>query len=105
MTAAPIRTCLGCRARRPKTAMLRLVRRAGGVVAVDPRRTAGGRGAYVCEDPGCLERAMRGGRLAHAFRAPSDPGPELRGVAGPPAGEPERRRPERRSRAAAAARA
>ena len=100
----PIRTCLGCRARRPTTAMLRLVRGAGGVVVVDRRRTAGGRGAYVCEDPGCLERAVRGGRLAHAFRAPSDPGPELRGGAGAPATEPvERRRRERRARTAAGA--
>jgi predicted RNA-binding protein YlxR (DUF448 family) len=34
---------------------------------VDPNGP--GRGAYVCAEPGCLEKALKGGRLGHAFRA------------------------------------
>jgi predicted RNA-binding protein YlxR (DUF448 family) len=50
--------------------MLRLVRAADGRVSAD--RTAPGRGAYVCHDPECQERALKPGRLAHAFRRPSE---------------------------------
>ena len=72
MTApqTPIRTCLGCRRRRPKSEMRRLVRRTDG--RVDTDGAASGRGAYVCPDAECLERALKPGRLAHAFRKPSE---------------------------------
>jgi len=64
----PIRTCLGCRQRRPKRELVRLVRRADGVVACDASRAAPGRGAYVCADAACLERALKAGRLSQALR-------------------------------------
>jgi uncharacterized protein len=64
----PIRTCLGCRQRRPKRSLVRLVRRSDDVVAVDVAGMAPGRGAYVCADPACLERALKTGRLAQALR-------------------------------------
>jgi predicted RNA-binding protein YlxR (DUF448 family) len=51
--------------------MLRLVRRADGRVETDGA-AGGGRGAYVCADVDCLERALKPGRLAHAFRKPSE---------------------------------
>jgi uncharacterized protein len=66
----PTRTCLGCRRRRPKREMVRLVRRTDG--QVDAERAAPGRGAYVCAEMECLERALKPGRLAHAFREPSE---------------------------------
>jgi len=46
---------------------VRLVRRADGRVVVDA--SGPGRGAYVCAEPGCVERALKTGRLGHAFRA------------------------------------
>ncbi|MGH7393087.1 MAG: YlxR family protein [Candidatus Rokuibacteriota bacterium] len=64
--AAPARTCVGCRRIRPKQELIRLVRRPGGAVVRDP--AGPGRGAYVCDDPACMERALKGGRLAQAFR-------------------------------------
>lgn len=73
MSAEPVRTCLGCRRARPKGALVRLVRRADGVVVRDPTGRAAGRGAYVCADPACLERALQRARLAHAFRKPCEP--------------------------------
>jgi predicted RNA-binding protein YlxR (DUF448 family) len=45
------------------------VRGNDGVVAVDVGGTGAGRGAYVCAEPECAERALKAGRLAHAFRA------------------------------------
>jgi uncharacterized protein len=65
----PTRTCLGCRQRRAKRELVRLARRPDGVVVVDADGSRPGRGAYVCAEVECVERALRTGRLAHAFRA------------------------------------
>jgi len=46
------------------------VRGEDGVVTADVGGTGAGRGAYVCAEPECAERALKAGRLAHAFRAP-----------------------------------
>jgi predicted RNA-binding protein YlxR (DUF448 family) len=45
------------------------VRGADGHVAVDAGAARPGRGAYVCAEAGCVERALKTGKLAHAFRA------------------------------------
>jgi uncharacterized protein len=76
MTNEPTRTCLGCRGRKAKRDMVRLVRADGGTVVVDGGGGAG-RGAYVCADSACLERALRGGRLSHAFKRQCEAGPGL----------------------------
>ena len=73
MTAAPQRTCIGCRKVRPQAALLRLVRGPDGRVHVDSDGRAGGRGAYVCLDPGCMGKALHAGRLGHAFKRPCEP--------------------------------
>ena len=70
MKHVPIRTCVGCRQRRPKRELVRLVRRTDGVVVRDASGGAAGRGAYMCIEAVCLERAMKGGRLAQALRGP-----------------------------------
>ena len=77
MRTAPRRTCLGCRQVRPKGALVRLVRGPDGRVVTDPDGRGVGRGAYVCADAECMERALSRGRLTHAFRAPSEAGPDL----------------------------
>jgi uncharacterized protein len=69
VTHVPMRTCLGCRRRRAKRELVRLARRPDGIVVVDTAGTGPGRGAYVCGEPECVERALKAGRLAHAFRA------------------------------------
>jgi uncharacterized protein len=73
VTAAPQRTCIGCRKVRRKAMLLRLVRGADGQVHVDSGGRAEGRGAYVCPDPGCLGKALHAGRLGHAFKRPCEP--------------------------------
>ena len=74
----PARTCLGCRRVGPKASLVRLRRRPDGVVVVDRAGRAGGRGAYVCADVVCVERALQRGRLKHAFRTSScEAGAEL----------------------------
>ncbi len=71
MTREPERTCVGCRGRSGKAALLRLAISAGRVV-VDKRGTVSGRGAYVHLDPGCLRLALDRGALAHALATALD---------------------------------
>lgn len=62
---APERTCVGCRKARPKTDLKRLVVVQGRVVT-DRTGTLPGRGAYVCPNVGCAEKARP--RLGRALR-------------------------------------
>ncbi|HEX6131061.1 MAG TPA: YlxR family protein [Actinomycetota bacterium] len=64
----PERTCVGCRVRAPKRSLLRIVRRPGGAVDVDPRGSAPGRGAYVHRAQACVDAALRRAALARALR-------------------------------------
>jgi predicted RNA-binding protein YlxR (DUF448 family) len=48
----PVRTCVGCAARAPQATLVRLVAREGRL-AVDLRRRASGRGAYLHREATC----------------------------------------------------
>jgi predicted RNA-binding protein YlxR (DUF448 family) len=74
---APLRTCLGCRRSRPQRELLRIVRTPDGQVQADPRRSAPGRGAYLCRQQACLTESVRRGRWPQAFRAPAVATPEV----------------------------
>lgn len=71
----PMRMCMGCRARRPKKELVRVVRSAkDGVVVLDATGKLAGRGTYVCADnPACLERAVKTRALERALEASIDP--------------------------------
>jgi predicted RNA-binding protein YlxR (DUF448 family) len=64
----PQRTCIACRKVKPKRELVRLVRTADGSVEVDPGGKKAGRGAYLCELPGCWEIGLRSGGLEHALK-------------------------------------
>lgn len=55
----PMRQCMGCRERKPKKELVRVVRSPEGTVSVDLRGKAPGRGAYICPDPECLKKAAK----------------------------------------------
>jgi predicted RNA-binding protein YlxR (DUF448 family) len=59
---------VGCRARAPKTSLLRLVAR-DKVVVADPDAHLPGRGAYVHRDQECWDTALRRNALRRALRA------------------------------------
>ena len=64
----PMRMCMGCRERRPKRELVRVVRRAAdGLVVLDPTGKLAGRGAYVCHNVECLRRARKSKALERAF--------------------------------------
>ena len=55
----PQRQCMGCRERKPKRDMIRIVRTPEGVVTLDFGGKMNGRGAYICPDMECLKKAIR----------------------------------------------
>lgn len=70
----PMRMCIGCRERRPKRELVRVVRSPEGIVTLDRTGKASGRGAYVCADqPACLAKAMRSHALERALEHPVEP--------------------------------
>lgn len=69
----PMRQCMGCRERKPKREMLRVVRSPEGTVSLDFRGKAPGRGAYVCPNPECLKKAVRSKALERNLEVPIPP--------------------------------
>ncbi|GEK20708.1 YlxR family protein [Cellulomonas xylanilytica] len=74
----PVRTCVGCRATGPRSALLRVVvdQEVTGepVLVVDVARRMPGRGAWLHPDPGCLEKAERRRAFGRALRVAGQPG-------------------------------
>lgn len=63
----PVRTCVGCRRREPRSALLRVVAREGGLVA-DPAARLPGRGAWVHPTTRCVEQAVQRRAFTRALR-------------------------------------
>ena len=63
----PQRQCMGCRERKAKKELIRVVRGVDGTVSLDFSGKAPGRGAYLCPDPGCLKTANRSKALSRSL--------------------------------------
>ena len=63
----PQRQCMGCRERKEKRELIRVVRSPEGTVSLDFRGKAPGRGAYICPDPLCLKKAIRSKALERSL--------------------------------------
>lgn len=59
----PLRICVGCQEKKPKKALLRIVRTPDGNVEVDLTGKKSGRGVYICSCKECLLKARKGKRL------------------------------------------
>ena len=55
----PQRQCMGCRERKAKRDMIRVVRTPEGDVKLDFGGKMNGRGAYICPRSECLKKAIR----------------------------------------------
>ena len=64
----PQRMCLGCQEMKSKRELIRVVRTPEETVEIDPTGKRSGRGAYVCPNNECLEKAIKGKRLEKALR-------------------------------------
>jgi predicted RNA-binding protein YlxR (DUF448 family) len=67
--AAPRRTCIGCRGVDDRSRLVRFVRDGRGILTVDARGAAPGRGAWLHPRRECLAAALGGERFAKALRA------------------------------------
>ena len=59
----PVRQCMGCNEHKPKAELLRVVRDPEGNTSLDFTGKKSGRGAYICRDVKCLQRARKSRRL------------------------------------------
>ena len=64
----PQRTCVVCRSTAEKRALTRLVRTPDAGVQVDLTGKQNGRGAYLCDQPECWDKALVSDVLAKALR-------------------------------------
>ena len=69
----PLRQCVGCREMKDKKSLLRVVKSPEGVVSLDFVGKKPGRGAYVCHDVECLNKARKSRALERAFRTAITP--------------------------------
>lgn len=65
----PLRQCVGCRQRKEKPQLIRVVRSPEGEISLDKRGKKPGRGAYVCPDPACLKKSAKSRALDRALEA------------------------------------
>ena len=63
----PQRQCMGCRERKAKRELIRVVRTPEGEVSLDFGGKMNGRGAYICPDPECLKKAIRSKSLERSL--------------------------------------
>ncbi len=64
----PMRLCLACRQMQSKKQMVRVVRQVDGTICIDPTGKLSGRGAYMCLEKTCVEKALQPKVIAHALK-------------------------------------
>ena len=64
--------CVACRGHDAKRGLYRIVRTPEGLVEPDPTGRRNGRGAYLCGQGACWEKALASGTLARALNVEID---------------------------------
>ena len=67
MKRLPERTCIGCGQTKTKPDLLRIVKNKENVISIDLTGKMNGRGAYICANPECLNKAIKSNRLSKVF--------------------------------------
>ena len=67
MKNIPRRTCIGCNSQKNKKDLIRVVKNKDGIISIDKTGKANGRGAYICDNVDCLEKAIKTKRLEKIF--------------------------------------
>lgn len=63
----PMRMCIGCGEMKPKKELIRAVKSPEGEISLDFTGKKSGRGAYICRDIQCLEKARKSRRFEKSF--------------------------------------
>ena len=64
----PMRQCIGCRERKAKNEFIRVVHTPDDNVLVDATGRKNGRGAYICKNKTCLDKAFKTGAFNRTFK-------------------------------------
>lgn len=65
----PLRKCTGCQEMKDKRELIRIVRNDVGEFSLDRTGKKPGRGAYICPNVQCLEKAQKSKGLERSFKA------------------------------------
>ena len=63
----PLRMCLGCGEMKQKKELIRVVKSKEGEISRDLTGKKSGRGAYICKDLKCLQKARKSRKLERSF--------------------------------------
>ena len=76
------RTCIGCNEKKDKRELIRVVLSKTGEISIDKTGKQEGRGAYICDNVECLNKAIKAKRLEKSFeiKINEDIYDKLRGV-------------------------
>ena len=64
----PLRKCTGCGQMKSKKEMLRVLKETEGAILLDRTGKKNGRGAYVCAERECLEKAFKNRGLERSLK-------------------------------------
>ena len=67
MKRQPQRTCMGCNEKKDKKDLIRIVKNKNGEISIDRTGKQEGRGAYLCDNIECLEKAIKTKRIEKVF--------------------------------------
>jgi len=67
LKSLPQRTCIGCNEIKLKKELIRIVKNKESQIFIDKTGKANGRGAYICDNIECLEKAIKTKRLERSF--------------------------------------
>ncbi|MBE6904462.1 MAG: YlxR family protein [Ruminococcaceae bacterium] len=68
----PLRHCMGCNEEKPKNELIRVVRSPEGEISIDLSGKKSGRGAYICKDIQCLQKAIKSKRIDRSLSCTID---------------------------------
>lgn len=68
----PQRTCIGCNEKRDKKDLIRIVKNKENEICIDRTGKMPGRGAYLCDNIECLNKAIKTKRLERTFEMTID---------------------------------
>ncbi len=77
MKHIPQRTCVACGAKKSQVELLRVVTQGGEAPQIDVKGRAPGRGAYLCHEPACVEKAWARQSLQRALKLQKPAGAAL----------------------------
>ncbi len=62
------RTCIGCREKKNKSELIRIVNSKEKGIIVDLKRKEQGRGAYICKNEECFKKTIKNKGLSRALK-------------------------------------